>query len=186
MSKTTLLAVVIALFLGLVVGFFVGRWMLERQWRQPMMQLSPDERQRLAQGDADPVPPAGKVLRPMPLERARVAAKEITTDDPLVMRVGAVGNGKDGAELHVDLENKGKCTVTAYSGVAYGFNAWGNPAQLNKAGEQFVAFSGEKVEIAPGKHLLHASTLRYTDTASLVVAHVDSFACKDGAPWKRQ
>lgn len=173
--------------MGLVIGFFTGRWMLERRWNQPLVQLSSEERSRLAAADADPVPAAGSsVLIPMPLERARVAMRAMTRNDPLVMVVGAVGNSDDGAELHVDLENKGKCTVTAYSGVAYGFDAWGNPVKINKAGEQFVAFSGEKVEIAPGKRFMHESKLRYSETASLVVAHVDSFECKDGAPWKRQ
>lgn len=187
MSKTAILAVLVALFLGLAVGFFVGRWMLERSWRQPQMLLSPDEQKRLAADGADPVPPAGtKVLRSMPLERARMAAREITENDPLVMAVGAVGNGDEGAELHLELENKGKCTVTAYSGVAYSFDAWGNPVKLNKSGENFVAFTADKTEIEPGKHHLHSQKLRYPETASLVVAQVDSVSCKDGAPWKRQ
>jgi hypothetical protein len=186
MSKT-IIAAVVALLVGGIIGFFVGRWMLERSWRQPQMLLSPSEQQRLAADDADPVPPAGtKILRPMPLERARLAAKEIVKNDPVRSTVAAVGNGDEGAELHVDVVNNAKCTVTALSGVAYGFDAWGMPANVNKHGENFVAFSEDKLEIEPGKHYLVAEKLRYPDTASLVVAQIDSFSCKDGPPWKRQ
>lgn len=186
MTKT-IIAAAVALLVGLAIGFFVGRWMLERSWRQPQMLLSPAESTRLAKDDADPVPPAGtKVLRKMPLERARLAAKDITKNDPLVLAVGSVGNGDEGAELHLELENKGKCTVTSFSGVAYGFDAWGAPQKVNVHGEHFVAFGGDKIEIEPGKHYLHAQKLRYPDTASLVVAQVDQFSCKDGPGWKRQ
>lgn len=186
MNKT-LLAAVGALVVGLLIGFFVGRWLLERSWRQPQMQLSPDEQQRLAGDDADPVPPAGtKILRPMPLERSRMASKEIVKNDPLRATVAAVGNGEDGAELHVDVLNTGTCTVTAFAGVAYTFDSWGVPASANKHGENFVAFAEDKLELEPGKHHLVAQKLRYPDTAALAVAQIDSMTCKDGSPWKRQ
>lgn len=190
MNKT-ILAALGALALGLLIGFFVGRWLLERSWRQPQMLLSPDEQHRLAGDDADPVPPANtRILRPMPLERARQAWREIVKSDPVRSPVAAVGNGADGAELHVDLLNNGKCTVTSVSGVAYTYDAWGVPSKSNKHGENFVAFSAgtgeDKLEIEPGKHYLVAQRLRYPETASLAIAQIDSVACKDGAPWQRQ
>jgi hypothetical protein len=187
MNKITIVAVVVTLVLGLVIGFFIGRWTLERQWRQPQMLLDASDVERLSRDDADPVPPAGaKVLKPMPLERSRVAMKEITKNDPLVLSVGAVGNGDEGAELHLDLVNRGKCTVTSFSGVAYGFDAWGVPAKVNKSGENFVAFTGSKVEIEPGKRYLHSAKLRYPETASLVLAQIDQLECKDGPGWSRR
>ncbi len=186
MTKT-ILAAAIALVVGLAIGFLVGRWMLERSWRQPQLMLSPDESTRLARDDADPVPPGGtKILRPMPLERTRLAAKEITKNDPLVLAVGSVGNGDEGAELHLELENRTTCTVTSFSGVAYGFDAWGEPQKLNVHGENFVAFNTDKIAIEPGKHYQHAQKLRYPETASLVVAQIDQLGCKDGPGWKRQ
>lgn len=184
-----ILAAAIALVVGLIVGFFAGRALLERQWRQPQMQLEQDRANKLAEDDADPVPAGGtKILRTMPLERTRLAAKEITKSDPLVMNVGAIGNGDEGAELHLELQNNAKCVITKFSGVAYGFDAWGVPAKLNKHGENFVAFAPGKdddVAIEPGKTYLHAQKLRYPETASLAVAHVDSYSCKDGTSWKR-
>jgi hypothetical protein len=184
-----IIAAAVALVLGLLIGFFAGRAMLERQWRQPQMQLDPGRSTKLAQDDADPVPAGGtKVFRAMPLERTRLAAKEITKSDPLVMNVGAIGNGDEGAELHLELLNNAKCTITSFTGIAYGFDAWGAPAKLNKHGEHFVAFSPGKdddVAIEPGKTYLHAQKLRYPETASLAVAHVDSYTCKEGTSWKR-
>src|SRR5436190_16231512 len=121
MSKIAILAVAVALVVGLVIGFFVGRALLERSWRQPQMMLTPGEHDRLAANDADPVPPSGaKVLRSMPLQRTRTAVTEFVASDPLRVTVGAVGNGDDGAELHIDVINTGKCTVTDLAGVAYG------------------------------------------------------------------
>ena len=189
--RNTILAALGALIVGLIIGFFVGRLLLERSWRQPQMLLSPDDEKRLSADDADPVPPAGtKVLRPMPLERSRMAERDIVKNDPVRAAVAAVGNGDDGAELHVDVVNNGKCTVTALSGVAFAFDAWGNPAMANKHGEHYVAFSAgggtDKIEIEPGKHYLVAQKLRYPETASLAVAQIDSVTCKDGPAWKRQ
>jgi hypothetical protein len=187
MNKTTIIAVVVTLVLGLAAGFFLGRWTLERQWRQPQMLLEGAEFQRLSSADADPVPAAGsRILRSMPLERSRVAMKDITKSDPVVLGVGAIGNGDEGTELHLDLVNNGRCTVTSVSGVAYGFDAWGEAAKLNKAGENFVAFSEDKIEIEPGKHHLVSSKLRYPETASLALAQVDSVRCKDAQPWSRK
>lgn len=185
--RNVILAAVAALVVGLLIGFFAGRWMLERSWRQPQLLLTPDDEKRLAADDADPVPPAGtKILRPMPLQRSRDAHRELVKNDPLRSRVAAVGNGEDGAELHVDVINNGKCTVTSLNGVAFAFDAWGEPAMANKHGENYVAFSADKIEIEPGGHYLVAQKLRYPETASLAIAQIDAYACKDGPPWKRQ
>jgi hypothetical protein len=187
MNRFAIVAIVVALVVGAALGFFIGRWMLERAWRQPVLELEQGEHDKLAQADADPVPSAGtKILKPMPLERTRRALKEITKDDPIVMNVAAVGNGEDGSELHVEIKNNASCTVTSFSGVAYGFDSYGVPAKVNKSGEHFVAFSEDKVEIEPGKNHLHAAKLRYPDTAALAVAHVDAYKCKDGASWARK
>ena len=59
---------VITLIVGLALGYFGGRMMLERQWQQPMLQLGPDQANRAAANDADPTPKAGtKVATSMPL-----------------------------------------------------------------------------------------------------------------------
>lgn len=187
MSKTVALIVIIAtLLVGLAAGFFIGRWTLDRQWRQPQMMLEPAERNRLTQGDADPVPPAGtKLLKPMPLERSRLAIKEVTKNDPVGVVITSFGNGEDGSELHVEVVNAGKCTVTGFSGVAYGFDAYGVPQKANKNGEHFVAFSEEKLELEKDKHHIVSQKLRYPETTSLGVAQIDSVTCKDGPGWKR-
>jgi len=188
MSKTVAIIIaVVTLVLGLVIGFFVGRIMLERQWRQPVMQLDGADRNRLSQGDPDPVPPAGsKLLKPMPLERSRLAMKELTKNDPVTVVIGSFGNGDDGSELHIDVVNGGTCVVTGYSGVAYGFDAWGTPQKANKNGEHFVAFSAEKIEVEPGKHHQLSAKLRYPETVSLAVAQIDNVTCKGAPPWSRQ
>jgi hypothetical protein len=187
-SKLVVIAIAAGtLVLGIVIGWVLGRTMLERQWSQPTTQLSPGDEQRAASKDADPTPKAGtKVLKPMPLQRARLAAKDLTKNDPVVMQVGAVGNGEDGCELHVDLVNNGKCVVTSLDGVAYGFDAFGAPAKVNKGGENYVAFAEDKLTFEPGKHHLVAQKLRYPETASLAVAHVDHVKCADGTSWSRQ
>lgn len=188
MSKmVTAIAIVVALLAALAGGYFLGRWSLDRQWRQPQMMLGPAERARLAVDGADPVPPAGtRLLRPMPLERTRVAMKELTKGDPVVAGVISFGNGDEGSELHIDVVNSGKCVVTAFSGVAYGFDAWGAPQKANKSGEHFVAFSAEKVELEPGQHHIVTQALKYPETASLGVAQIDAVTCKGAPPWSRQ
>lgn len=186
-KRVTAIAVVVALLAGLVGGYFLGRWSLDRQWRQPQMMLEPAERARLASEGADPVPPAGtRLLKPMPLERSRLAMKDLTTGDPVVAGVISFGNGDEGSELHVDVVNSGKCVVTAFSGVAYGFDAWGAPQKANKSGEHFVAFAAKKLELEPGGHQVVVQALKYPETASLGVAQIDRVACKGAPPWSRQ
>lgn len=187
-KSLVLMVSTITLLIGLLVGFFVGRIMLEKKWARADRELSAADVKKYTADGADPVPPVGaRILHKMPLGRARRAVKERIDRAPLVMTVGAVGNGDDGSELHLVLENKGDCTVTKFSGVAYGYDAWGMPAPMNKVGEPFVAFAGDAGEkgLEPGKKHLHAQKLRFTETASLAVAIVDSFECQNGKTWSR-
>jgi hypothetical protein len=124
----------------------------------------------------------------MPLARARAVMRTFTNSDPLVMTVGAVGNGDDGAELHLVLEHRvGKlpCAITSYSGIAYGFDAWGRPAAMNKKGEHFVAFTGTKTELKEGEKEQFSSPLKNIETASLALAQVDQAVCATGERWVR-
>lgn len=186
MSRTILIAAA-TLVLGLVAGFFLGRFTLERSWSQPYVLLSQSD---ISEGKgANPAPkPGARVLKPMPLARSRQVMNELTKTDPLVMTVGAVGNGDHGAELHLTLEHRDgklRCQIASYSGIAYGFDAWGKPAKLNQKGEHFVAFSGEKLELQVGEKHLHSAELKDIDNASLAVAQVDEVICANGERWQR-
>jgi hypothetical protein len=183
MLKTILFAA-IALVIGLILGFVIGRFTLERQWSQPYTQVAPGTEQKAA--GHNPSPKAGtKVLKPMPIGKARAALKSMTEKDVVVSNVAAVGAGDEGAELHVVVENHGKCTVTALSGVAYGFDAWGKPSPLLKGGENFVAFE-MKTPLEPGKKSTVAKPLKDVDDATLAVAQIDKTTCSDGTSWARQ
>jgi hypothetical protein len=109
----------------------------------------------------------------------------VTQRDPLVAVVGSVGSGDEGSELHLALENRGTCRITAFEGVAYAYDAWGKPAKANKGGEHYVAFSAKGQDIPPGETTNFAQKLAHPETASLAVAHVDKIACADGPTWKR-
>jgi hypothetical protein len=183
MLKTILIAA-ITLVLGLIVGFLVGRFLLERQWSQPYTQVSPADVKK-SEG-ANPSPKAGtKVLKPMPIGKSRVALRAMTDKDPVVSNVAAVGAGDDGMELHVVVENRGKCTVTSLAGVAYGFDAYGKPSPLNKGGETYVAFES-KGPLEPGKKATVGGPLKDVDLATLAIAQVDRTTCSDGTSWARQ
>ena len=183
MLKTILFAA-IALVLGLILGFVLGRFTLERQWSQPYTQVAPGTEQRAA--GHNPSPKAGtKVLKPLPIGKARAALKAMTEKDLVVSNVAAVGANEDGVELHVVVENNAKCTLTALTGVAYGFDAYGKPAPLLKGGENFVAFE-LKAPLEPGKKTTVAKALKDVDEATLAVAHVDRTTCSDGTSWTRQ
>jgi hypothetical protein len=183
MLKTVLFAA-IALVLGLILGFVIGRSTLERQWSQPYSQVSPGTEKK-AEGH-NPSPKAGsKVLKPMPIGKSRAALVSMTEKDPVFSTVGAVGAGESGVELHVVVENRGKCTVTSLSGVAYGFDAFGKPSPMLKGGEHFVAFES-KAPLEPGKKLTVAEELKDIEEATLAIAHVDHTTCADGTSWTRQ
>jgi hypothetical protein len=184
MMKTILFAA-IALVLGLIIGFLVGRVTLERQWSQPYTQVSPATEKK-NEGAPNPSPKAGtKVLKPMPIGKSRAALRPMAEKDPVFSNIAAVGANEEGVELHVTVENRGKCTVTSLNGVAYGFDAFGKPAPLLKTGENFVAFES-KAPLEPGKKLIVAEILKDVDDATLSVAHVDRTTCADGTSWTRQ
>ena len=180
---------IICLFVGLLLGWFSGRFMLERYWTQPLVlkRMAAADVERSSGDGADPVPPLGAVvLRPAPFERARMVLVELTRRDPLVVTLGDVGRGSDESHLNLDLTNRGKCAVSSFSGVAYGYDAYGRPSQLNKGGEHYVAFSEKGVtDLAPSKSHLLSMKLHNSDTASLVLAHVDQVTCSDGTRWAR-
>lgn len=180
----TILFTAIALVIGLILGFVIGRTTLERQWSQPYSQVAPGTEQKSRGGN--PCPKAGtKVLKPMPIGKSRAALVPMTEKDPVFSTVSAVGANEEGVELHVVVENRGKCTVTSLSGVAYGFDALGKPSALIKGGEHFVAFES-KVPLEPGKKQTVAEVLKDIDDATLAVAHVDRTTCADGTSWTRQ
>jgi hypothetical protein len=188
MLKTVLIPA-FCLVLGLVIGFFVGRAMLEREWSQPAVleRLSESDAKRSSGKDANAVPKVGSlILKKAPLARARAVMADVTKDDPVFLSVGAIGNGDEGVELHLALKNRGKCAVTAFSGVAYGYDAYGNAVQMNEGGEHYVAFAEEKVEdMKPGELHTHAVLLKHVETASLALAQVDQVKCADGTAWSR-
>lgn len=177
---------VVALILGLVIGFFVGKATTESKWSQPYAQISPAEEQKATSAkDADPTPKAGtKILKPMPIGKARQVLAELTSKDRAVASVAAFGAGEDGVELHVVVENKGTCTLKEISGVAYGFDPDGRPTSANAGGETYVAFN-HAAEVAPGAKTTVAAKLRNAPLATLAVAHVDRTTCTDGSTWAR-
>ena len=180
--KTVLFAA-IALVVGLILGFLVGRLSLERQWSQPYTQASPPR----TKGEAlNPSPPVGtKVLKAMPITKSRAALHALTEKDPVVSNVAAVGANEFGVELHVVVENRSTCTVTSLAGVAYGFNAFGKASRLNAGGETYVAFES-KAPLEAGKKLTVALPLKGIEDATLAIAQVDQTTCADGTTWKRQ
>jgi hypothetical protein len=178
------------LVVGGAIGFFVGRAMLEREWSQPavLKRLSAAETERSKPGkDAALIPKEGAlVLGKAPLSRARLVVAELTRQDPVVLEVGDVGSGDDGLVLNLDLKNRGRCAVTALSGTAYGYDAYGQPAPMNLGGEHFVAFNEEKIaDLAPAQVHSLSVNLHHAQAASLAVAHVDRVTCADGTQWAR-
>ena len=187
MNKKTVIFVVAALFVGMVLGWILGRTLLEQEWENPLAVITQADESRAAANDADPTPKAGtKVLPRIPLRRARARVAKMVEKDPMVMTVGTVGTSDDGSSLHMQIKNQGACEVSAYRGVAYTYDAWGKPVKANKNGETYMAFSAEKQKIAKGELGEFSAPSRYTDTASLVVAHVDAVDCADGTKWTRQ
>lgn len=179
------IAAVLAFLIGTALGWFLGRRATEAAWSQPYAQVSPDVEQRSSGNDADPAPKAGtKILTKMPIGRARQALAELTANDPAVSRVTSFGASDDGVELHVVVENRGKCTIKKVAGVAYGFDARGRPAKANKGGENYVAFSGETT-IEPGKHDVIAQASKNGQLATLAIAQIDKTTCEDGTTWAR-
>lgn len=176
-----------ALLIGLLLGFFIGRAMLESKWSQPYAVVSPGDATKYASEDADPTAPAGtKILGQLPLGKARLAIADLTKNDPAKVAYGtSFGQGNEGVELHVTVENTGKCTIKEGHGVAYGYDAHGKSGAANKHKEHYVAFKIEK-PIEPGKKDVISAKMRYADDVTIALAHVDATTCTDGTSWKRQ
>lgn len=181
------LAAVLAALGGIVIGVFIGRAWAESKWSQPYAQVSANEAQKYASDDADPTAPAGaKIVKAMPIAKTRAAVSALTHDDKAQVLPGtSFGQGDEGVELHVTIENKGACTINGGAGVAYGFDARGRSAKANKHGEHYVAFKIEK-PIEPGKRDVISQKLRFADEVTLAVAQVDETTCANGPAWKRQ
>lgn len=187
MRRSTYLGIALALLaLGLLVGWFVGRWQLEQSWAEPMV-ISAADVERSSQGDADPTPQAGtRVLAAMPLQRARHALHDLVASDPVQMTIGSIGRSDGLMELHLTLHNRGECEVTEVEGVAYGFDASGHSRRLNRGGEHYVAFRSTELALAPGASSQEAYPLLHPDTASIALAQVERVSCADGTRWSRQ
>ncbi|WP_394831266.1 hypothetical protein LVJ94_32625 [Pendulispora rubella] len=177
----------IGLGLGGAIGYFVGRSSLAREWERAYASITPAQYDRSARDQADPTPAVGeKVLGAMPLTRTRLSVRGLSEAAPVVVTVGSIGSDDDeGRMLHLTIENRGACTVSSVAGVAYGFDAWGRPSEMNRAGEHYVSFEGDR-NIAPGAKAVVTVPLRYARSASLAAAHVDRFTCIDGAGWARE
>jgi hypothetical protein len=178
-----------ALALGTAIGFFGARGQLAAQWSRGRRTIDKSQHERSAAGDANPTPAVGeKVYVAMPLGRIRQDLATLTSHDPLVVTVAAVGAGEEGYELHLVVENRGTCDAVAYSGVAYGFDPHGSAAPMNRGGEHYVAFKKEKGKgkpLAPKAKETFAEPLHHCDLATLAVAHIDEVTCSDGSTWRR-
>lgn len=185
------LIVGLALLVGIAIGFFVGRALLEAKWSNPLGVVSPADHKRSSEAkDADPTPPAGKRLVILPFVRMRQEAQKLTRSDPLKITLTSFGNGETTGELHLMMRNEAGCKITSYSGIAYAYDARGKPAKANAAGETYLAFRSGATEdkelgIEPKGKYIHAQVVKHTDIASLGVAHVDAYACADGTKWAR-
>ncbi len=186
MNRTTIVVGIVALGLGLTVGFYLGRWTLEAKWRDAITQVSPDDEAKASQKGADPTPKAGtKVLKEMPIGRIRVALADLSNKDPVKVTVGTFGRDDQTTELHLNIHSDAKCEVTSVAGVAYGFDAWGRPTAVNQGGEHYLAFSQDKLNVAPGGKGYVAQEVHHATLANMAVAHIDSYTCSDGTSWKR-
>jgi hypothetical protein len=185
--KQAVIAAVVALILGLAIGWFAGRSLLEREWSNPVVVLEGKDIRKASVDGGDPIPAIGtRLVRPVPLRRARTAAASLFAADAVKAKVVSFGNGDDGAELHVVLENRAGCTLSEVSGVAYAYDAWGRPARANKGGENYVAFAATKLAIADGSATESISEpLKSPELASIGFGQIDAWTCKEGKSWKR-
>jgi hypothetical protein len=177
---------IILLVVGVLIGWFAGRAALEKQWGNPYAVITGADETRAKIEGADPTPKAGtKILRPLPLLKAREIAASLTANDPLKVTLAVVGRDDDDIMLHLNVTNAGKCKATAFSGVAYGFDAFGKSVKLNKAGEHYLAFATDKQPLEAGESDKYEWKLKSPETASLVVAHIDEVTCEGGTKWTR-
>ncbi len=187
--RNLILVGALCLVVGGVFGFFVGRMLLEKQWSQPavLQRMSAADPKSKTGKDAHLIPKQGSLLLGRaPIARIRMVLAEVTKADPVVMTMGDAGNGDEGLVLNLDLKNRSKCQVTAVSGTAYGYDAYGTPSKMNAGGEYYVAFDEEKIEDL-GPDQVHSLPVNphHAEYASMAVAHVDSVLCSDGTKWAR-
>ncbi|RYZ67106.1 MAG: hypothetical protein EOP08_03470, partial [Proteobacteria bacterium] len=87
---------------GAAAGWYAGRSALEKAWSTGAQPLTEARATQLSKDDADPVPKAGSPIIPeKPFVLAQRENTELTAKDPVRVRIAAVGNGDEGAELHV-------------------------------------------------------------------------------------
>ncbi|MFO0756631.1 MAG: hypothetical protein U0359_09080 [Byssovorax sp.] len=186
MQKSTIIAVLVAAVLMFAAGWFAGRWALERDWGNPVHAVTAAEAQKAAVADADPSPAAGtKIVGPLPLKRMREAMKAFTEKDPVVMLLGSFARDDDDKDVHLVVKNRGDCKATRLAGVAYGYDAWGRPAQVNKGGKSYLAFDVKDAKVEPGATAQLSIKVKDPGTASLAVAQLDRVECDNGKVWTR-
>jgi hypothetical protein len=183
------LSIALALLVGIAIGFFAGRAMLERTWSAPITHVSASDVALASVEGADPTPATGTtILAALPLVKMRQAVLALTEKDPVQVTLTSFGNGEEGGELHLMLRNNAPCTVTSVRGVAYAYDSTGTPVKANKAGEKYIAFESApdaKVAIAKSAKYILSQVVHHTETASLGVAHVDAYTCAEGPGWTR-
>ena len=186
MNRITIIACVVCLGLGGGIGFWLGRWTLEQKWRDAITIVSPEDQERASKKGADPTPkPGTKVLKQMPIGRMRVAMHELVDKDPVKVTVGTFGRNDESTELHLNIKNDSKCEVTSVEGVAYGFDAWGRSMPVNLGGDHYIAFTQDKLKVAPGGKGYVSQEVHNASVANMALAQVDSYTCSDGTTWKR-
>ncbi len=183
------------LLAGAAVGFFVGSFVgaerIRDEYRNPFRAAPPPPKAAAKAGGSsssapDPRPPAGaKVLAALALPGAREALRKLTADDKVVVNVGSVGRGDEGAELHLSVQNRGDCVVTGVEGVAYGFDPEGQATAMNAGGEHFVAFASKELRLEPGKTSIENWPLHNIELANVALAQVDRVTCEDGRSFGR-
>jgi hypothetical protein len=179
------LLVVIALFVGVAIGYVAGRRRMEQEWQNPLTKVEQQAVDAIAIY-ADAAPALGTtVLKPLPLRRARQAVTQLVANDPLKVSLVSFGNGSQGSELHLIINSQAPCSVVALRGVAYGYSATGVAQAVNNGNAHFVQFEAKGITLVAGGHELVTQQLHYTSISSLGVAHVDFYQCEDGGTWKR-
>ncbi|APR82505.1 Hypothetical protein A7982_07854 [Minicystis rosea] len=186
MTKPSIILLCVAVVLAFMIGWFAGRWALERSWKNPVVTVTADDVKRASVEGADPSPAAGTaIFRPLPLRKMREIMKSFTAQDPVVMKVGSWSRDDDDKDLHLVLENRGDCKTTRVAGVAYGYHARGNAEVVSKSGDYYIAFDSKEVKLDPKASDQMTMKVKDPGHASLAMAHVDLVECEGGKIWKR-